>query len=103
MSDTDDPDRSPDWSRALVLVGAGIIVVAAFASVLLLWLCGRDVIPRNRVVGIRLPALLASDAAWRAGIRRLSDRPVPELLSARSCSPFQRSDDPTPWWSPSWS
>ncbi|MCD2169558.1 SdpI family protein [Microbacterium sp. JC 701] len=50
-----------------MLVGAGIIVVAAFASVLLLWLCGRDVVPRNRVVGIRLPALLASDAAWRAG------------------------------------
>lgn len=42
-------------------------MVAAFASVLLLWLCGRDVVPRNRVVGIRLPALLASDAAWRAG------------------------------------
>lgn len=40
-------------------VGLGLIVVFA--------LCARGVIPPGWAVGIRLPALQQSDAAWRAG------------------------------------
>ena len=40
-------------------VGLGLIVVIA--------LCARGVVRRGWAVGIRLPALQQSDAAWRAG------------------------------------
>lgn len=50
-----------------MLIGAGVVVVAAALSVLLVWLAGRGVIPRNRLAGIRLPDLLGSDDAWREG------------------------------------
>ncbi len=36
---------------------------------LLVWLAGRGVIRRNRVVGIRLPHVLESDDTWREGHR----------------------------------
>lgn len=49
----------------IIVVGVGAMglsgIVSSMAAV------GR--IPRNRFVGIRFPATLASDAAWRAGHR----------------------------------
>lgn len=52
-----------------MLFGAGIVVAATVLAVFLVWLAGRGVIPRNRVVGIRLSDVLASDVAWREGHR----------------------------------
>ncbi|SDO78605.1 SdpI/YhfL protein family protein [Microbacterium testaceum StLB037] len=49
--------------------GAIILAVVGLAFIPILALCGRGVIPRGWGVGIRLPAIQQSDAAWRAGHR----------------------------------
>ncbi|MDL9978049.1 SdpI family protein [Microbacterium candidum] len=49
--------------------GAVILVVAAYVVVLLIVLCGRGVIKVNGAVGLRVPALMASEGAWEAGHR----------------------------------
>lgn len=47
--------------------GAIIIGAVGLGLIAVLALCARGVIPRGWAVGIRLPALQQSDAAWRAG------------------------------------
>jgi hypothetical protein len=49
----------------------GVIVLAGTAAFLLVLvtLCAVGVIPPNGAAGIRIPALLASDYAWRTGHR----------------------------------
>lgn len=58
---------------ALSMGGAITDPLAAVAVVLGLWIAALgpslSALPRNPVVGIRTPATLASDAAWRAGHR----------------------------------
>lgn len=49
--------------------GALILAVVGLAFIPIPALCGRGVIPRGWGVGIRLPAIQQSDAAWRAGHR----------------------------------
>lgn len=49
--------------------GAIILAVVGLAFIPILALCGRGVIPRGWGVGIRLPAIQQSNAAWRAGHR----------------------------------
>ncbi|PNW09070.1 SdpI/YhfL family protein [Microbacterium sp. AG157] len=49
--------------------GAIILAVVGLAFIPVLALCGRGVIRRGWGVGIRLPAIQQSDAAWRAGHR----------------------------------
>lgn len=49
--------------------GAIVLAVVGLAFIPILALCGRGVIPRGWGVGIRLPAIQQSDAAWRAGHR----------------------------------
>ncbi|WP_187288850.1 hypothetical protein [Microbacterium sp. B19] len=46
---------------ALIIGAVGLGLIAVIA------LCASGVIPRGWAVGIRLPALQQSDAAWRAG------------------------------------
>lgn len=48
---------------------AGILVVSAYAVAVLIVLCGRGVIRRNGAIGLRLPAIMASEDAWEAGHR----------------------------------
>ena len=48
-------------SGAIIIGAVGLGLIAVLA------LCARGVIPRGWAVGIRLPALQQSDAAWRAG------------------------------------
>lgn len=49
----------------------GVIVVAVVAALLpaMFWACAAGRIRRNPYLGIRLPALFASDAAWTTGHR----------------------------------
>lgn len=47
--------------------GALIIGAVGLGLIAVLALCARGVIPRGLAIGIRLPALQQSDAAWRAG------------------------------------
>lgn len=53
------------------LIVTGVIVVGLVAVLVagMVRLCASGRIPRNQFAGIRLPALFASDAAWRAGHR----------------------------------
>jgi hypothetical protein len=46
-----------------------LFVALALVVVLLDVLCATGVIPRNHIVGLRLPALFLGDDAWRAGHR----------------------------------
>lgn len=48
---------------ALILAAASVLIAVV------IWLCGAGVIRRNPIVGLRLPALFASDDAWKAGHR----------------------------------
>lgn len=47
----------------LILSGAAVLVLVVVL------LAALGVVPRNRVAGIRIPAVLASDESWRAGHR----------------------------------
>ena len=53
---------------ALLVVGAVLLLVGALAQ--------RERLPRNPLVGIRIPATLRSDQAWRAGHRAAA----PEMM-----------------------
>ncbi|WP_213813657.1 SdpI family protein [Glaciihabitans sp. dw_435] len=50
----------------------GVVIIMAVAAVIVfvvVILCSNGVIRRNHVVGLRIPAVLASDDSWREGHR----------------------------------
>ncbi len=51
------------------MLGAVVLAGTAIFVVVLVILCARGVIPPNGAVGIRIPALLASEHGWRTGHR----------------------------------
>lgn len=74
---------------ALLLVAGAAITVTG-----VLGLRGR--LPRNRLVGIRIPSVLASDDAWRRG-HRAAGLPLAAgggaMILAALCVPFLPGDD----------
>lgn len=49
---------------SVIVLASGAVLVLVIAI-----LCANGVLPRNRGVGLRIPALMASDESWRAGHR----------------------------------
>ena len=64
-----------------------VIILASVAVLVLIMtiLCANGVLPRNRVVGLRVPALMANDESWRVGHRAaILPAAVGALLSVAS-------------------
>lgn len=59
-------ERMPLGSAAML---AGLFVLSGVLVAVLSWKLRSGSIGRNRVVGLRLPSTLRSDAAWEAGQR----------------------------------
>lgn len=55
---------SPGW---LAAVGCAVLILLVNAAIWGLVRAASDGVGRNRLAGIRLPSLLRSDEAWRAG------------------------------------
>ncbi|WP_029146513.1 SdpI family protein [Microbacterium luticocti] len=51
------------------MVAALVLTLLAIATVVLFALCATGRVHRNPIAGIRIPALFASDEAWRVGHR----------------------------------
>ena len=52
-----------------MIIGTIALAVTGIVVAILVALCSSGTIGRNPVVGIRVPALLASDEAWKGGHR----------------------------------
>jgi SdpI/YfhL protein family len=68
-----------------MVVGALVITVASVLVVVLVWLCAAGRIGRNPVVGLRVPALFASDETWTVGHRAAL---LPTVIAAVICVVF---------------
>lgn len=50
-----------------MLLAQILLLITSLTVILTPVAAARGMLPRNRIIGFRVPALLASDAAWRAG------------------------------------
>ena len=60
---------------------AFIAVVVGCVNLTLVWAVRRSRLPRNSLIGIRLPALMASDEAWEKG-HQAAVRPLLSIAPA---------------------